>query len=104
MSGRDYFEPGAWNAVCSICGRKRKSNEMVKNWQGYYRCPEHNEPRQPQDFVSGVLDIQTVPWSQPDSAIYTVFCSMNSQTAFPGRALPGCMRPGNTNYDPTETV
>lgn len=104
MSGRDYFEPGAWNAVCSICGRKRKSNEMVKNWQGWYRCPEHNEPRQPQDFVTGIPDIQTVPWSQPPTSIYVTFCTMNTQTAYPDIGLPDCMIPDNTNFDPTENI
>lgn len=61
----DYLELGDWNAACSMCGRKRKASELVKNWQGMYRCPEHNEPRQPQDFVRPVPDIQTPPWVQP---------------------------------------
>jgi len=104
MVGRTYFEPGAWNAICSICGRKRKSTEMVKNWQGYWRCPEHNEPRQPQDFVTGIQDIQTVPWSQPPASLYIAICTMNTQSAFPGIGVPGCMKPGNTVYDPTELV
>lgn len=61
----DYLDLGDWNAVCSMCGRKRKASTMEKNWQGMYRCPEHNEPRQPQDFVRGIPDIQTPPWVQP---------------------------------------
>jgi hypothetical protein len=48
-----------------MCGRKRKSSDLEKNWMGLYRCPEHNEPRQPQDFVRNVPDIMTVPWGQP---------------------------------------
>lgn len=61
----DYLDLGDWNCVCSMCGRKRKASKMVQNWQGMYRCPEHNEPRQPQDFVRGVSDDQTPPWTQP---------------------------------------
>jgi len=61
----DYLELGDWNAQCSMCNRKMKASMMVKNWQGMYRCPEHNEPRQPQDFVRAVPDIMSVPWSQP---------------------------------------
>jgi hypothetical protein len=41
---------------------------MARNWQGYFVCPEHNEPRQPQDFVRAVPDEQIVPWSQKTPA------------------------------------
>ena len=65
INGRaDYYKPGDWNAVCSMCGAKRKASQLVLNWQGQYRCPEHNEPRQPQDFVRAVPDVQSVPWAQ----------------------------------------
>lgn len=60
----DYLLLGDWNAVCYECGRKRKASGMRRHWQGYYVCPEHWEPRQPQDFVRGTADNQTVPWSQ----------------------------------------
>jgi len=68
MSGlADFLDEGNWNARCSLCNRKRKASELVKNWQGMWRCPEHNEPRQPQDFVRGIPDIQTPPWIQHPS-------------------------------------
>jgi hypothetical protein len=62
MSGSDYFAPGDWNVVCYDCGRKFKASMMRRNWQGFYECPEHWTPRQPQDFVRS---IQTPPWVQP---------------------------------------
>lgn len=66
MTGRaDYLALGDWNAVCYECGRKRKASELKKHWQGYYVCPEHWEPRQVQDFVRNMPDIQTPPWAQP---------------------------------------
>jgi hypothetical protein len=66
MTGRaDYLALGDWNVVCYQCGRKRKASTMKKHWQGYYVCPEHFEPRQPQDFVRTVPDQQTPPWVQP---------------------------------------
>lgn len=64
MPGRDYLALGEWNIACSMCGRKRKSSELVKNWQGMWRCPEHNDERHPQDFVRAVPDVQTVPYAQ----------------------------------------
>lgn len=67
MGRADYLELGQWNARCSMCSFKRKSGTLVKNWQGMWRCPEHNEPRQPQDYVRGVPDRQTPPWTQPQA-------------------------------------
>jgi hypothetical protein len=97
MGRADYYAPGDWNAVCSMCGRKRKASTMVLNWQGMRRCPEHNEIRHPQDFVRAVQDVQTVPWSQPPNDVFTQFCDLNDTSAFPGWAEPGCMVPGKTN-------
>lgn len=90
----DYLELGDYNAVCSMCGRKRKASTMVRNWQGLYRCPEHNEARHPQDFVRAVKDVQTVPWSQPPADITIYVCDFNGLSAVPGWAMPGCMIPG----------
>ena len=100
IKGRaDHLDLGTWNAACSMCGRKRKANELVRNWQGMWRCPEHNEPRQPQDFVRAVPDVQTVPWAQPETDVYVTFnCDTNGRSAIPGWAMPGCSLPGNPNH------
>jgi len=69
MTGRaDYLAIGDYNAVCFECGRKRKASTLRKHWQGYYVCPEHWEPRQPQDFVRAIPDVITPPWTQPRPA------------------------------------
>lgn len=66
MTGRaDYLALGDYNTVCFECGRKRKASMLRKHWQGYYVCPEHWEPRQPQDFVRAIPDLMNVPWAQP---------------------------------------
>ncbi len=72
MGRADFLQLGDWNTVCYQCGFKAKASTLVRNWQGYYVHPEHNEPRQAQDFVRGVPDNQTAPWVQPaPAAIYT---------------------------------
>ena len=91
---RDYFLFGDWNIACSMCGRKRKFSELVKNWQGLYRCPEHNEPRHPQDFVRGEADIQTAPVVQDQIDLQVNFCTPTGNSALPSFAVPGCMIPG----------
>ena len=69
MGRASYLLLGDWNVVCYQCGFKRKAGSLEKNWQGYYVCPEHNEPRQAQDFVRAIPDIQQVPWSQPSPTV-----------------------------------
>ena len=64
MGRADYYADGDHNAVCYECGRKRKASTLKRHWQGYWVCPEHWEPRHPQDFVRNVPDIQTPPWVQ----------------------------------------
>ena len=83
-----------------MCGRKRKASTLVRNWQGMWRCPEHDEPRQTQDFVRGVPDNMGVPFAQPPQESFVFLCSINSSCALPGLAGPGCSIPGRTFWDP----
>lgn len=69
MSGADYLELGDWNSVCFTCGFKYKASQMKKNWQGFWECQSCWTPRQPQDFVRALPDVQTPPWVQPRPAI-----------------------------------
>jgi len=104
MGRADYLALGDWNSVCYQCGAKRKASELKKHWQGYYVCPEHWEPRQPQDFVRSVVDVQTAPWSQPEPAdTFVNTCTPNGRSAIPGYAVPGCATPGYISpfFDPT---
>lgn len=104
MPKEDAFVSGEWNAACSMCGRKRKASQLVRNWQGMYRCPEHNEERQPQDFVRGVREVITVPWAQPETDTNISVCSLNGQSSIPGWAVPGCEIPGRTYLNPDEGI
>jgi len=65
MSRTSYLAEGDWNAMCSRCGHKFKASMLRKHWQGMWRCPTCWEPRQPQDFVRAIPDVQTPPWVQP---------------------------------------
>ena len=91
----DHLELGDFNAFCSMCGKKRKASALVRNWQGLYRCPEHNEERQPQDFARGVAEDMSTPWAQVlSNNDFVPFCRFNDCSAIPGYAIPGCMTPG----------
>jgi hypothetical protein len=67
---KDYYEPGDWNARCSLCGGKFKGSELIKHWQGAWRCSECWEPRHPQDYVRAIPDKQTPPFTQPPLAVF----------------------------------
>jgi len=87
----DYLALGDWNAVCYECGKKQKASQMRKHWQGYYVCPSCYEPRQPQDFVRGVPDVQAPPWVQPGpEATFALYCTPNGRTAITDFAVADC--------------
>jgi hypothetical protein len=96
MTGRaDFLDLGNWNATCFECGRKRKASDLKKNWQGYFVCLEHWEPRQPQDFVRAVPDVITPPWTQPMPADhFRPTCSIEGRQAVAGLAIAGCATAG----------
>lgn len=62
----DEFVPGAWNAMCDRCGRKRKSTQLRKMWNNLYVCEEHYEERHPQDFVRAKPEKPAPEWIRPD--------------------------------------
>jgi len=66
MAISSYYADGQWNFICDICGAAPKSSDGRKTWNGFYVCSHHKEKRNPQDFLRGVKDDQTVPWSRPE--------------------------------------
>lgn len=66
MGQRDWYKKGTYNAICYVCGFKRKADEMKLRWDGVYVCKEDWEIRQPQDFVRGQPEEQSLPWTQPE--------------------------------------
>ena len=88
--GADYLKLGDHNAYCSMCGAKFKASELLKHWQGQYRCTRCWEPRHPQDYARGVPDNPSVPWSQPPLEIDVVGCDYPGKTCYASMALADC--------------
>ena len=64
---------------------------MVKNWQGYWVCSEHNEPRHPQEFARAVVSEQPPPWVQPmPTDTFTYVCDLASQSSVADQAAADC--------------
>lgn len=65
MGQSDYYADGQYNVICDLCSKKIKSNDARKTWDNFYVCAHHKEVRNPQDFIRGVMDNQSVPFSRP---------------------------------------
>ncbi len=79
---------GEWISNCDICGFRFHSSDLKENWQGLMVCREDFEVRHPQDFLKGVPDDPSVPWSRPETGAVT--CGPSS---VPDQAVPDCAIP-----------
>ena len=66
MSYKSRWDNGGWNVICDQCGRMFKDSELQLRWDGFMVCSDDWEPRQPQDYVHGVADIQAPKWARPE--------------------------------------
>ena len=98
---QDYFKPGDWNIICSICGTKLKFGEAVQNWQGQWRHVRCNEPRPAQDFVHSINSPEmAIPVPQKMGEIDIQICTFNGRSGLAGYAAAGCAIIGRTTVDP----
>jgi hypothetical protein len=84
MSHTTYKE-GSYNVLCDRCGRKFKSNELRKTWDGLMVCRYDFEVRHPQDFVRGAKDNFALPWGRPQPIDY----DLDGNPVSPGVPTPG---------------
>jgi len=69
MSCETTWRPGTFYRICDRCARKRYAEDTRLTWDNLMVCADTCwEPRQPQDFVRGVPDPQTVPNPRPRPA------------------------------------
>ena len=67
-AGGTYYRRGSFNAWCQRCGRKKKAEELIPEWDGLKVCKQCYELRPAQDMVRGVVYLQAVPWAAPETA------------------------------------
>lgn len=100
------YKPGDWKFVCDLCGRDGLASQAKRNWKGQWVHPEHWEPRHPQDFVRGVPETITPPWTRPRQAdTYAAFCTPAGITAIADYAVADCAIAEYTHpaFDPNIT-
>jgi hypothetical protein len=57
-----------YNALCDVCGFKKKASELIKRWDGLMVCDEDWEPRNILDFYRTRNDAHQLPFTRPDDA------------------------------------
>lgn len=83
--GNDKFRPGGFYRADDLDSARRRNYDTEKEWNGAIVGPDNFETRQPQDFLKGVPDIQTVPDARPPSEIFTgPFFTLMAADALPG--------------------
>lgn len=66
--GREfYYKPGSFYRICDRTGFAYRAERTQSEWQGLIVTKRVWEIRQPQDYVRGVNDDQTVPYARPRS-------------------------------------
>lgn len=79
-----HYIPGSFYRICDKTGFATRAGRTRKEWTGLIVRESVWEPRQPQDFVKGVIDDQTVPQPRPrqvdayDGPLHTFITSAGS--------------------------
>lgn len=106
---RNWFESGNHNAICDICGFKRKASQMIARWDGMMVCmPSIKqgcwEIRHPQDLIKPMPDQQAPAWTRPEAtdqylAInYAItYCTIEGQYGQSDYGTADCSIVGNVN-------
>lgn len=75
----NYFSRGEWNAICDVCGGKKKASELRKRWDGFMVCNIDWEMRHPQDFIKAPKNEQGIPWARDEPSDQFISVTYGSQ-------------------------
>lgn len=65
MGADKHYRPGSFYRICDRTGFATRAEDTQMEWNGLIVSRRVFEARQPQDFVKGVSDNQTVPYARP---------------------------------------
>ncbi len=68
MGTERHYKPGSFYRICDRTGFATRAERTRMEWNGLIVKDRVWEARQPQDFVKGVPDVQTVPYARPRQA------------------------------------
>jgi hypothetical protein len=91
------FVDGQWNAICDVCGFKKKSGDVRKRWDGLMVCKKDWETRHPQDLIRMKPERVAPPWVRPEAPDeYVPVCTIITSSGFAGLGAAGCMQAGKS--------
>ena len=66
-----WWASGLYNALCDVCGLKRKSSQLIERWDHLMVCAPTIKPgcwelRQPQELIRPIPDQAPLPWTRPE--------------------------------------
>jgi len=65
MGTERFYKPGSFYRICDRTGFATRAERTRTEWNNLIVSDRVWEARQPQDFVKGVADNQTVPYARP---------------------------------------
>lgn len=86
-----HYVPGDFYRLCDRSGFKIRARKTSMEWNGLIVSDRYWEARQPQDFVTGVADYQTVPYARPrqtDQFLGALTTTLTASVAAGGTTLP----------------
>lgn len=87
MADDKHYVPGDFYRICDRTGFKVRASATRKQWDDLIVRDESYEPRQPQDYVTGVVDEQWVEDPRPVQSASFVgpLCTVTTANVVPGQ-------------------
>jgi hypothetical protein len=61
------FKSYEYNALCDVCGFKKKATDLRRRWDGFMVCKDDWEQRHPLDFYRTRNDTHLLPFIRSDN-------------------------------------
>lgn len=91
MGTKKHFRMGSFYRICDRTGFATRAEDTQMEWNNLIVDRRVFESRQPQDFVRGVSDNQTVPYARPRSPNVFVGSSTLAQFQVYGGTYPSTL-------------
>lgn len=98
MGSRDYFKLHDFNVICDVCGFKFKGSELIKRWDGLMVCREDWEPRPQQEYIRGIKETFSTPYSRPEPQDRFAVQGYNDSYALNARLISSVKLPASSIY------